>query len=1090
LDNITTSTIENNKAPKFFGPIWKPEHTESSTKMETKINAWNYLRIMQYYNVPRGVNPSSTKIDSLHIMDSRDSLGKKNPQNERKFRTVKFSNRYNMTNDLLEYFDHSIHLYLSDIHGQNRNGNGGIIGKMKFTAGANGLTEMEAKDLDVKFRALCGRVASTIGIPNSNFKFDYPRLRDDEINDPITNIQGITNMLRMDDLIHSEINGASKIRIYRFMDAMIRFRPYMSLSNSNTSDGSLYRIVGEIVAIDQFALSQVILGAVTIDHGLHNWFTPIIDWDNDYIEKIVGLTSGLTDNVSKIGKLVYVRFRSGEIIDGKREDYSSLTRIAVFNRDSFGEFLTFFSNSSGTSLHTLGLWSTVDFNPLSVDIDTNAWNATFLSAAISTIEFPQTRNKTPYEFFIKMKNVGMGQQLIDTLTSSLRISATDDIGKLIINIKATFLYNSTSYGSLVSNALRADDHLINFLSDIPSTFMRADVYTGSKFKTFAVDAFSIVRLIQILSSTMGGFPSTNNPAQTRTLRTSISGVDNYPVFLSNRIVVIPEMLFAEKKAGTSENTVFAGYRSFSNFFDVNSPTISSTVSHHTGYFFLRLRIGIRLQESSPNRVNFKIPINDITSMSIVKGASTNHLFTFTIPWDDIKYMSNIISTSNNIPISEIGQITLKYNLEGERGESGLGVSPPEMAILSLQDMMQDDNYHPLFSRIQPNTFIRPEAGTGEERPVNNPELAWASKKSSVLDYGKGLCITRKNQFGNIMVTKETLCNPSNIHVGKESARLIGIRSYVDISDLQKEIQTLTKLSTDEFIAYTELSNSRSRKKLLDILMIHIPFKIEIMNNGRLSVTQDETSEFISVTEFLRTIEPFTKITVDQMMWNYPLEGYVLRNINVGTGTTRNPENLHIYPVTLIEHSRPFQPYVNNYLVISLIDLIVKGLRYILWTLNKSRFLCYVTLPLIPSKHLNPDAEIPIANPNNIIGPGSSIIFTSDDKENTQVYRNVQPVKSNLKEFLFPVNSIQLLQTVKNHKLSSLQYDSSDYFLVWYVSKLTTFISADQGMNISAYCTEGSFDWTIFYREDTMLTRISEYYLKRGMGNFFLSRGGR
>jgi hypothetical protein len=58
-----------------------------------------------------------------------------------------------------------------------------------------------------------------------------------------------------------------------------------------------------------------------------------------------------------------------------------------------------------------------------------------------------------------------------------------------------------------------------------------------------------------------------------------------------------------------------------------------------------------------------------------------------------------------------------------------------------------------------------------------------------------------------------------------------------------------------------------------------------------------------------------------------------------------------------------------------------------------------------------------------------------------------------------------------------------------VSKKIVYIGEDSGAMMRLLMTEGSFDWTVFYREDTQMTRMSEYFLMNGMGNFFLGRGG-
>ena len=74
-------------------------------------------------------------------------------------------------------------------------------------------------------------------------------------------------------------------------------------------------------------------------------------------------------------------------------------------------------------------------------------------------------------------------------------------------------------------------------------------------------------------------------------------------------------------------------------------------------------------------------------------------------------------------------------------------------------------------------------------------------------------------------------------------------------------------------------------------------------------------------------------------------------------------------------------------------------------------------------------------------------------------------------------------------LNSFNIKGYDATMIWYVSKKIVYIGQDSGYMMRLNMTEGSFDWTLFYREDTVITRLSEYYLKHGMGNFLLSRGG-
>lgn len=1105
------------RPPKFFGPIWKPEHQEKPTVVNTKLDAWDYLRIMQYYNIPRG------KGDSINVkLIDMNRIKKSGEKPAPVRRGVPSTESYRVHSDLLDYMDHAIELYLGEMHNNER---GTVMSPVQFSKEEEDLSiKMTHTDLKLRF-ARISTSGQNPGITVDGIAEDYSNIVLGDIDGPhITGeseeyesrkgpIAAMDKILKIDEEIEKSVADKDSLAIFRFMDAKIRIA--VGVNSDGEAIGRLFRVVGEIVAIDQFGLAKLLTGAIAYDHGLHRWYTPVVDFDTDYVKKIQGLLGKLNGGTPSVGKLVYIRFRAGEIVGASQEARSTgtvtrqnLNRIAIFNRDSFGEFMKFFSRAPEMNFYTISKF--LDQGMGAGDTTDIQRHPSFLSLAVSVVNFPQSRSVLEYTVFVGNTNDDQSGavDVFNLMKLGLAIDEGTENEKIVYTLRTEYLKRSSSYAALIAAALKKDDKFISFMTNIPASYMRADVFTGSKFKTFSYDSLSIIRIIQILSSTMGGFPATNNPVQTGggvgTFQNPATKVDNYPVFLANRVIIKPTIMFA--RDWDNERT-WKGFQSITAAADQNK-----TGDKLNGWFFIRLRVGIKDQVADRSNVEFKIPIGSINDLSVVKGASLNHLFTFSFA-ENMTFLKNITTDERNRLTEDQHSISLEYRLGGQSGSASFGVSPPELNILTLQDMTQSATYDPLYVRAQVNRGITPKVDGSEELPVHNPVLGWVARTSVSELHRTGFAVIQNTTRSNAMVPKIDIINRTTDTVGKELAenpRLIGIKSFVDITDLKREVKTLRKLAEDpdpddeeNQVYYSELSSSRSKDSLFKLIDVKMPFKFDFNVGDKVfALSGEDVPANQSLKELLDSLEGLEDVTELDMAWSLPIEGYVIKSVELANDT----RELDTALITLEENRNFFEEYMDTYSAVIFLDLLVKGIRYLLWTLSKSRFLGHVFLPADHIGYSQKSSDLlkswvkkatgAVERDVPVVEVGSSIIF---DVRDTNVQRRSLVVGGGTQKAVNWVRSKlgksdigfakKVITGSSAHRLKTHNLDGDDLTLIWYVAKKKVYIGRDGGYMMRLNMTEGSFDWTIFFREDTIITRLSEYYLMNGMANYMISRGG-
>ena len=129
--------------------------------------------------------------------------------------------------------------------------------------------------------------------------------------------------------------------------------------------------VADIVVITQFALIELLLKKLTTDHGLNQWFTPIIKLDVAFQNEIVKLGKTVGKGISK---LIYVRLRK-VISKGKEET------VAAFNIDTYPFVAKFATDAIALAAGNL-LAPTQQVAQSQIDVD-------IFSEIIATIDFPQ-----------------------------------------------------------------------------------------------------------------------------------------------------------------------------------------------------------------------------------------------------------------------------------------------------------------------------------------------------------------------------------------------------------------------------------------------------------------------------------------------------------------------------------------------------------------------------------------------------------------------------------------------------------------------------------------------------------------------------
>jgi len=90
-----------NMIPKFQGATWKSDLKYTPTMVTTKLHAWDYLRILQYINIPKGERKD--KYQATRVMPVTD-------KSDNKFKATIQRQKYG--DDMLDYIDSAVNTFL------------------------------------------------------------------------------------------------------------------------------------------------------------------------------------------------------------------------------------------------------------------------------------------------------------------------------------------------------------------------------------------------------------------------------------------------------------------------------------------------------------------------------------------------------------------------------------------------------------------------------------------------------------------------------------------------------------------------------------------------------------------------------------------------------------------------------------------------------------------------------------------------------------------------------------------------------------------------------------------------------------------
>jgi hypothetical protein len=1022
--------------PKFSGATWKGEIETAPSVVTTKINAWDYLRLLQYYNIPRGEG----KTTRVHYIEARDV------EDERKYVVENTEVKYR--NDFLDYVDHAVEVFIGT----------GVASEVTVY-GATVPTEVGVRFVDVgKFKEKDTNFPSTKLYYNGfgshcteaitrDFKDKFQKLPGWDVGDDSSLKNAIDNIEKAIDGI-----GNDEIRILRLLDGEFGIAASLDDNEAITADMRVYMKV-DIVVIDRLALIKLILNSLTIDHGLNLWFTPVFKPDPDLVkfmlERDAELFSDSEGNRLTNTKLVYCKVQQGN-------NPLNCTRWFNFNMDTYA-----FNELLANNLYKSTMANIKRLEE--EDIIDKFSKPDLLSLIFASSNFPQKppppidglgnwqsifkpfvfkdqnqieSHKTMIENILGMFDITLqaGKEL-----STLNRFRTEEIGKA-----------SAAFSIVIHRSLRKDDKIVSAVQNIPASYARADIYTGSKFKMHSYDSLPITRIIQIIMSTSAGMPHTNDP-QTNTQEGKI---DSYAIFAANRIVIRPKVKF-----GTWISK--GKYKLYSSMTKLMKLKGNDEVR---AAMFVIIEVG-RKSLVSPDKTDFEIDLSHVHDFSIKKGSSINHHFNLSIGDHLPSYRMVLDNLEDSTTVSEVAHylahngIFLEYR---ENGVTPIGISPPEFVTLTLTDMTQNDNYSAWRNRVVPNYNT---TGESESEPPINPHDAYISNAT----LNGGDIGADKLRIGNWTVRK-TLDIDRDVVISDFSESLVGLISYVDIEDIRREMKNLLKVD------YKDIVNSDQH--LFDNIYIRTPMKIEVKNNVRgkkaifirgVSGSGRRTLNQTSLKKYLTSqLEELEKITNEDMKWLFPYAGFKIN-------TSGN-----LYPVEFSEVNADFPTgFVRNMLVVAHFDLLMKGVRYILWSIQKSRMFAHAYMPIEYQKYVRRSGGLGLTLPIYLtqrVEPGSSILFVNNERSTLSKSLNVSKYKitglDNSEDY-YP-----LIRTVNRGKDDR----KATRTLVWYVSKKVTYIGADVGAMMRIELTEGSLDWTLFFNEKNLLTQISEHYLMNGIRN--------
>lgn len=1053
--------------PKFSGSSWKSDLFYKPTMVTTKLHAWDYLRIMQYYNIPRGEGKGS-----------RLTYIQKGKKGNKGNKIITKDDKYK--NDFLDYIDR----VLTDMIGMA--GDRTIFGQSKAFIDLNArLDSTETGDIkktigyseigkNGKGTAInlevagigeyCHRRIGESVSENSN-REDLSGLRKNEFWEA-GNFYRLDNLADIETAIQSDIDNMSMggIKLYRFIDGQFKFATHLDEGGEFRSNDSPIDLTVDLVVIDQFALMYLLLAGLTYHHNLSQWFTPILSLPPEFTD-IVNEFNSLDGTQSGTSKLVYIRIKK----DG---------RLYInFNRDSFSGFMKRF----GEDLNKITLANL----KRSFDEETTSFFSPpdILSLVFMNTDFPQPEPTGDNFSIINLYNQSFNQRREvlsqKELMQELVGIFVNDLGNVTIDndgmraFYKTMTKRISTFATFMSISMTFDDNIISLIMNMPSSYMRADIYTGSKFMTFPYDSLAITRILQILSSTMKGFPATNNPIT----NTNEGILDSYPIFAANRIIIRTRPMFGSYLSGATGQS---GNVTFYELYPSLSKMMKERGNNNQvrAVCFMVIEVGFK-QLVTEDEVEFKIPLEDVQDFGIIKASTVNHHFNFAL--GDEFSNTNVLDQARDSNSYIKKTIESGFSIEYRESDVDIfGFSPPEHQQLTITDLTQDDTYSSIEARrvpVIPND--NDDLVSDTMRRDNLPE-----EKIKIIDFDQKKVITA-TLTGNEGFRIPVSDSDGKIYIEKNFQ---AVTEYVDISDIQNEFKVLSRIMKGK-LGYKDITNVS--QELMKNIYIKPIFNFIINTNAS---TFDERIKFFDVRQNVETglyenktrislyeyiehiVKQLDKIDRDEMQWLFPVSG---KYYDVG--------EQDILPIDFNSFTAgDGNPTVLKHLFfISYLDLLVKGIRYLLWSIAKARIFAHTYLPIKHAKYAQKGYRGDIETRNSIIEPGSSIIFTIED--NNMLYKSVNPPLINFKIEGLDKNFKPLIQSVRRERISDGVFvketgESETRQLIWYVSKKVTYLGVDGAM-MRLEMTEGSLDWTLFYNEKNLLTQISEHYLLNGLPNF-------
>ncbi len=1116
--NVQADYDFTSDVPKFQGASWKSDLKYRPTMVTTQLHAWDYLRIMQYVNIPRGVRKNKT-------LSTRIKINQDNPQEVRLKATQQ---REKFGDDMLDFIDGAIDSFVDNnetisIYGQNHLGvehqsERGIVSGLKFSA-TNAKTR--ARPIMTLYNAGIGEhchekirnhetyskfneiVINKFGVPTPVL----PNQNETRRRSTTWSESGFDRLTSPEEIISSVTRAIDEMERYDILQFRFLDGDFSRYGGLDQNDEPMYDPLGnyvcDIIAISQFALIELFVKKLTSDHGLNQWFTPIVRIDPEFLQD----TEDLGEKVGKkISKLIYVRFR--EVHKNGKE-----STLFAFNIDTYPFAAKFSTDAFRLAVGNISRIH--DEDPSKSDVDKFA--ELFLA-----VDFPQhklidvfvpTPQRAPDTYSL--------WSLTDEVSNRLSISASriisqkelyDDLQQRFIrnfstdqefesesNTGPTFyremMKRVSGYAALIQKVLGKDDKLISYIRGVPASFMRADIYTGSKFNTIQYDSLAITRIIQLIVSSMAGFPSTNAPKS----NTEKGSIDSYPIFAANRIVIKPRTYFGilDKTQGRAANARAFHYDLYPSLSELFKNKGYGKEGEATCFLFLDVAKKKLKDAGEDNPPDFIFPMEDIQDFGMIKASTVNHYFNFSIAndWKDFNLISDIdepeIKDENNLLYKNVTEngIFIKYR---EAGLLTVGFSPPEHQHLNLDDLTQSGEYKSWAQRYTPNTNID---SSDTSKPVFHPEIAYINNQNSdgLKIYPNNYLINNYDNFSSFKVMWLTLLWHANSVglpddlVNDELTTYLpyhGISAYCDISDIKAEFKALEIIMTNPDTTYRDISNVDL--ELMEQLVIKAPLKFTYNKNAekysKRIIFHPPTSggaqpkvfgEQSLKTTILNINEQLDKIGEIEMMWLFPYSGYVINKLG------------DIIHVTLEEQSRIDDTWRKHLFLLTYLDLLIKGIRYILWSMAKARFFAHVYIPMEYQKYAQKTPDGGINKSSDVVEPGSSVQIRYND-DNTLFKTIEDPLVA------FPIIGLErgdnaflpLYRTVTRGTTSaSTEEQTIGRDMTWYVSKKVTYIGADVGAMVRVEMTEGSLDWTLFYNEKNLLTQVSEHYLLNGLGNF-------